>query len=219
MKTFNRLATLALMMCVFAACALAQDPEVVPPTAALANITEGQGIITSSGNPQWDGLSELVLIPGASLMGASSATTGLYLGFTGGSTVDIDNMVLYTTPRNGSVITATKKLTLNKLSNPSIVLTNKTTCPTQPVSVTSPCIVKLDVVKGPLSPLNDYYFVVYFTLDSNNETIAGAGVSFASGALSGWSIYGDWTRIGKEGAMPTGNTGQGPFFLLYVTNQ
>ncbi len=55
MKTFDKLATLALMMCVFAACALAQDPEVVPPTAALANLTEGQGIITSSGNPQWDG--------------------------------------------------------------------------------------------------------------------------------------------------------------------
>jgi hypothetical protein len=183
MTTLNRLATQALILCIFAACALAQDPEVVPPAAALANITEGQGIITSSGNPQWDGLSELVLIPGASLLGASSPTTGLYLGFTGGSTVDIDNMVLYTTPRNGSVITATKKLTLNKVSNPSIVLTNKT------------------------------------TLDSNNEAIAGAGVSFDAGGLSGWSLYGDWTRIGKEGAMPTGNAGQGPFFLLYVTNQ
>jgi hypothetical protein len=219
MKTFNKLATLILIMCVFAACALAQNPEVVPPTAALANLTEGQGIITSSGNPQWDGLSELVLIPGASLMGASSATTALYLGFTGGSTVDIDNMVLYTTPRNGSVITATKKLTLNKLSNPSIVLTSKTTCPTQPVSVTNPCIVRLDTVSGALSTLNDYYFVVYFTLDSNNQTISGAGISFDAGSLSGWSLYGDWTRIGKEGAMPTGNAGQGPFFLLYVTNQ
>jgi hypothetical protein len=219
MKTFDKLATLALTTCILAACALAQAPEQVPPTAALANLTEGQGIITSSGNPQWDGLSELVLIPGASLMGASSATTALYLGFTGGSTVDIDNMVLYTTARNGSVITATKKLTLNKLSNPSIVLTSKTNCPVQPVSVTNPCIVRLDTVTGPLSPLNDYYFVVYFTLDSNNQAISGAGISSDAGSLTGWSLYGDWTRIGKEGAMPTGNTGQGPFFLLYVTNQ
>jgi hypothetical protein len=215
MKAFYKLATFALMMSVVVACASAQTAE----TAALANLTEGQGVIASNGNPQWDGISEIVLIPGSSLMGAASTTTALYLGFTGGSTVDIDNMVLYTTPRNGSMITATKKLTLNKLSDPSIDLTNKTVCPVQPVSVTNPCIVRLDSIKATLSPLDDYYFVVYFTLDTNNEKISGIGGSIDPGSLTGWALYGDQTRIGKEGALPSGNAGVGPYFLLYVTNQ
>jgi hypothetical protein len=201
------------------ALAQAPAPEAAPPAAALANVTEGQGVITSSGNPQWDGLSEIVLIPGASLMGASSSKTGLYIGFTGGSEADIDNMVLYTTPRNGTTITAIKKLKLGGVSNPSLVLTSKSVCPVQPVSVTNPCIVRLDTVTGALSPLDDYYFVIYFTLDSNNEKISGAGSSFAAGSMSGWSLYGDQTRIGKDGALPSGNAGAGPFFLLYLTNQ
>jgi hypothetical protein len=213
--------TLALMTCSLAASALAQAavPEVAPPTAALANVTEGQGVIVSSGNPQWDGLSEIVLIPGASLMGPSSSKTGLYIGFTGGSEADIDNMVLYSTPRNGTTITAIKKLKLGGVSNPSIVLTNKSVCPVQPVSATNPCIVRLDTVSGALSPLDDYYFVIYFTLDSNNEHISGVGSSFAAGSLSGWALYGDQTRIGKDGAVPNGNAGVAPFFLLYLVNQ
>ncbi len=213
--------TFALMMCTLAVGVLAQTtaPDAAPPTAALANVTEGQGVIVSSGNPQWDGLSELVLIPGASLMGASPSKTGFYIGFTGGSEADIDNMVLYTTPRNGTTITAIKKLKLGGVSNPSIVLTNKSVCPVQPVSATNPCIIRLDTVSGALSPLDDYYFVVYFSLDSNNEHISGAGSSFAPGSLSGWWLYGDQTRIGKDGALPVGNAGAAPFFLLYLTNQ
>src|ERR1700685_1820174 len=121
MKTFYKLATFVLTMTALTASVFAQEPA--PAATVLANLTEGQGIIASGGNPSWDGLSELVLIPGASLMGASSTTTALYLGFTGGSTADIDNMVLYTTPRNGTMITATKKLTLGAVSNPSINLT------------------------------------------------------------------------------------------------
>src|SRR5580658_9825592 len=151
MKTFYKLATFALMMCLLAVGVLAQAPATTP----LANLTEGQGAISSSGNPSWDGLSELVLIPGAALMGASSTTTALYLGFTGGSTADIDNMVLYTTARNGSTITATRKLTLGGVSDPSIHLTSTSICPTQPVSATAPCIVRLDTIKSALSPLDD----------------------------------------------------------------
>ncbi len=81
MKTFYKLATLTLMMTLLALSAFAQEPV---PATALANLTEGQGAVASSGNQAWDGLSEFVLIPGASLMGASSTTTALYIGFTGG---------------------------------------------------------------------------------------------------------------------------------------
>jgi len=219
MKTFYKLATFTLMMTVLAAGAFAQEPEEGQATA-LANLTEGQGVIANSGNPAWDGVSEFVLIPGASLMGASSKTTALYLGFTGGSTVDIGNMVLYSTPRNGSTVLKVVKVTLGSTQSPSINLTSTSVCPVQPVSATSPCIVRLDTVKAALSPLDDYYFTVYFTLDTNNEKITGVGQSVAPGALSGWALYGDQTRIGVKGALPTNeNTDQAPFFLAYITNQ
>lgn len=216
MKTIYKVATFTLMMFALAVCAFAQA-EV--PLAALANLTEGQGTIASGGNPQWDGLSELVLIPGASLLGASSSTTALYLGFTGGSTVDVGNMVLYTAPRGGNTVLKATKVTLGGSASPSINLTNPATC-SQPVSPTNPCIVRLDTVKAALSPLNDYYFVIYFMLDTNNEKITGTGGSAAPGALSGWFLYGDQTRIGVKGALPANeNVDQPPFFLTYITNQ
>ncbi len=66
--------------------------------------------------------------------------------------------------------------------------------------------------KGHSRPLNDYYFVVYFTLDSNNQTISGAGISFDAGSLSGWSLYLETGLASeKEGAMPTGNSRSRPF--------
>jgi hypothetical protein len=218
MKTFYQLATLTLMMAVLAASAFAE--QTAPATAALANLTEGQGTITSGNNPFWDGLSEFVLIPGASLMGASSTTTALYIGFTGGSEADIGNMVIYEVPRNGSTVLKIEKVTLGATQSPSIILTDTSTCPVQPVSVTNPCIVRLDTVKLALSPLYDYYFTVYFTLDTNNEKITGVGQTASPGGLSGWHLYGDQTRIGLKGALPTNeNADQAPFFLAYVTNE
>jgi hypothetical protein len=80
--------------------------------------------------------------------------------------------------------------------------------------------VRLDTVKLALSPLDDYYFTVYFTLDTNNEKISGLGQSISPGAMSGWSLYGDQTRVGVKGALPTNeNNDQAPFFLTYITNQ
>jgi hypothetical protein len=218
MKTFYKLATFVLTMTALTASVFAQEPA--PAATVLANLTEGQGIIASSGNPSWDGLSELVLIPGASLMGASSTTTALYLGFTGGSEADIGNMVLYEVPRNGSTVEKITKVELGGTQSPSIVLTNTSVCPVQPVSVTNPCIVRLDTVKLALSPLYDYYFAVYFTLDTNNEKISGVGETASPGALSGWYLYGDQTRIGAKGALPVNeDSDQPPFFLAYVTNE
>lgn len=217
MKTFYNVATSILVITVLAVSAFAQEPV---PAVALANLTEGQGMIASSGGQAWDGISEFVLIPGASLMGASSTTTALYLGFTGGSEADIGNMVIYSTARNGSTVVKVTKVTLGAVSDPSINLTSTSVCPVQPVSVTNPCFVRLDTVKAALSPLDDYYFTVYFTLDTNNEKISGVGQSISPGALSGWSLYGDQTRVGVKGALPTNeNNDQAPFFLAYITNQ
>jgi hypothetical protein len=80
--------------------------------------------------------------------------------------------------------------------------------------------VRLDTVKLALSPLYDYYFAVYFTLDTNNEKISGVGQTASAGALSGWYLYGDQTRIGAKGALPVNeDSDQPPFFLAYVTNE
>jgi hypothetical protein len=90
----------------------------------------------------------------------------------------------------------------------------------QPVSVTNPCIVRLDTVKLALSPLDDFYFTIYFTLDTNNEKISGVGQTALPGALSGWYLYGDQTRIGVKGALPTNeNNDYAPYFLAYITNE
>ena len=153
-------------------------------------------------------------------MGASSATTALYLGFTGGSEADIGNLVLYQTNRNAIAVRRVNKVTLGGVANPSINLTSTSVCPTQPVSVANPCIVRLDTLNLALSPNQDYYLAIYFTLDTNNETISGLGQSISEGGLSGFALYGDYTRIEAGGAVPEfGNTDQAPFFLAYVTNQ
>jgi hypothetical protein len=217
MNTFNKLATCTLMMLVLAASAFAQAPG---PETTLANLTEGQGTISSSSNPQWDGYSELVLIPGASLMGASSTSTALYIGFTGGTEADIGNMVLYSTLRGNDAVIKATKVTLSGSSDPSIDLTSTSVCPNGAPTATNPCIIRLDTVKAALSTLDDYYFVVYFTLDTNNEKIAGVGQSVEPGALSGFYLYGDQTRIGAKGAIATNeNTDQPAFFLAYVANE
>ena len=56
---------------------------------------------------------------------AQVKTTVLYIGFTGGTEADIGNMVLYTTKRGNSKITAATPVKLKGASNPIISLTNK----------------------------------------------------------------------------------------------
>jgi hypothetical protein len=206
-----------------AACALAQAPDLgstqaPQTTVVLSNVTEGQGTATGN-NTDWEGWSELTLIPGASLFGVTTKSTVLYLGFSAGSTVNIANMMLYTTARSGNTVTAIKKVTLGTKANPTIDLTSTTVCPVQPVSVANPCFVKLDPIKMALSPLSDYYFVEYFTSDSNNVSMRGAGSSPLTGALSSWQIDGDDTRIPVGGTIPVGYNGQPPVFLMYITNE
>jgi hypothetical protein len=211
MNIFYKLAMSTLMLTGLAGTAVAQG--------TLVNLTEGQGTISSASNPQWDGYSEVILIPGASLLGASSASTVLYLGFTGGSEADIGNMVLYQTNRSGIAVRRVNRVELGGIQNPSINLTSTSVCPVQPVSPANPCIVRLDTLSLALSPTQDYYLAIYFTLDTNNETISGLGQSILQGGLSGFDLYGDYTRIEAGGALPEfGNSDQAPFFLAYITN-
>jgi hypothetical protein len=153
-------------------------------------------------------------------MGATSTSTALYIGFTGGTEADIGNMVLYSTLRGNDAVIKATKVTLSGSSDPSIDLTSASVCPNGAPTATTPCIIRLDTVKAALSTLDDYYFVVYFTLDTNNEKIVGVGQSVEPGALSGFYLYGDQTRIGAKGAIATNeNTDQPAFFLAYVANE
>lgn len=213
MKNFCRLATLVLALCVIATTAMAQAPA-----TTLSNLVAGVGPM-AGGNTNWSGLSVLTLIPGSAMLPVKSTSTVLYIGFYGGSTVDIGNMVLYKTNRSGSTVLSSKKVTLGGVANPSINLASTSVCPAQPVSITNPCIIKLDPIKGALSFLNDYYFTMFFTSDTNNTNVLTIGNMYTQGALSGYLVSGDQTRIKAKGALPPGYVANAPYFLMYVANE
>jgi hypothetical protein len=173
-------------------------------------------LVQNFGNGDWSGYSALNLIPGTSIMPITSTTTALYIAFTGGTQADISNMVLYKTTGIGrTTIASVTPVKLGGISNPSIVLTNKTICKIQPVSYTHPCIVRLDVLTLTLSPLADYWFVAYFTSDSNNVALYGATPEFQGGSLTGFYAAQELTHLTVGQSVPNNNTGH-PYFLISV---
>jgi hypothetical protein len=188
-----------------------------PPATAPINLVAGVGGPVSSSN-QWSNYSALNLIAGAFIFPAvaSVKTTVLYIGFTAGTQADLGNMVLYTTKRGNSKITAVTPVKLKGVSNPIISLTNKKVCPTQPVSVTNPCVVRLDPMTLNLSTLSDYYLVMYLSTSNNNATLGAANAQYPITSLTGWYLSGDQTRLAVGGSIPSGYTGTHPYFLLYV---
>jgi hypothetical protein len=219
MKTLSKLATPTfLMTAILFAClantAVAQKP---PTTTAPINLVAGVGGPVSSSN-QWEDYSALNLIAGAFIFPAvaQTKTTVLYIGFTAGTEADIGNMVLYTTKRGNSKIAAVTPVKLKGVSNPIISLTNKTVCPTQPISVNHPCVIRLDPITVTLSTLSDYYFVMFLTSNSNNATVGAANAQYPITSLTGWYLGGDQTRLRVGQSIPSGYNGTHPYFLLYV---
>jgi len=213
MKTVYKFAVLILTTLAVTACGLAQDG---PKVTAPLNLERGV-IGPVGGNSSWAGYSALNVIPGAGLIPSTSKTTAFYLGFTGGSTADISKIVLYATARNSSTITAVTPVTYGGISNPSIKLSTTTVCAVQPISIGSPCIVRLDPLTMTLSALSDYYLVVYFTAnDSNNNSLSAAvGQNYIS-SLSGWYMPSDQTQLTVGQSIPAGSAGHPPNFLMYV---
>lgn len=185
-----------------------------PATAAI-NLVAGVGGPVSSSN-QWEDYSALNLIAGAFIFPAVSQvkTTALYIGFTAGTEADIGNMVLYTTKRGSSKITAVTPVKLKGHSNPIITLSNSKTCPT--LSTSSPCVIRLDTITLTLSPLSDYYFVTFFSTNSNNATVGAANAQYPITSLTGWYLSGDQTQLKVGDTIPSGYSGSHPYFLLYV---
>jgi hypothetical protein len=208
MKTIGKFATLTLMMLAVSVHGFAATP---------LNLVRGVGGPVAS-NVSWSGYSNLALIPGGGLIPITSSTTAFYYGFTAGSEADISNMVLYTTARGSSTITAVTPVTYGGVSNPSIILSNTSVCPVQPLSAGTPCFVRFDPLTLTLSALNDYYLVVYFTpSDANDSAIGATQPQYLNSSLSGWYIgNADETRLTVGQSIPAGNSNHQPYFLMFV---
>jgi hypothetical protein len=213
-----KVAMLTLLMSAIAIACLANNAVAQQrPATAPINLVAGVGGPVSSSN-QWSDYSALNLIAGAFIFPAVATvkTTVLYIGFTGGTEADIGNMVLYSTKRGNSKITAVTPVKLKGVSDPIISLTNKKVCPNQPISVTNPCVVRLDPMTLNLSTLSDYYFVMYLSTSNNNATLGAANAQYPITSLTGWYLSGDQIRLTVGGSIPSGYTGTHPYFLLYV---
>jgi hypothetical protein len=210
-----RIPMLLMVLCCMASAAIAQQRPAAPPI----NLVAGVGGPVASSN-QWENYSALNLIAGAFIFPAVSSvkTTVLYIGFTGGTEADIGNMVLYTTKRGNYKISAVTPVKLKGVSNPIISLTNKKVCPTQPISVTNPCVIRLDPINLSPSTLSDYYFVMYLGNNSNNSSVGAANAQYPITSLTGWYLSGDQTQLRVGQSIPSGYNGTHPYFLLYVMN-
>jgi len=206
-----------LMFVIAIACLASTAVAQQAPATAPINLVAGVGGPVSSSN-QWSDYSALNLIAGAFIFPAVATvkTTVLYIGFTGGTEADIGNMVLYTTKRGNSKITAVTPVKLKGVSDPIISLTNKKVCPSQPISVTNPCVVRLDPMTLNLSTLSDYYFVMFLSTSNNNATLGAANAQYPITSLTGWYSSGDQTRLTVGSSIPSGYSGSHPYFLLYV---
>jgi hypothetical protein len=206
---------LTLMASAISLPALSQDA----PQAVVKPLNLVRGVVGPAGfNTNWGGFSALSLIGGAGVIPVlnKANTTVFYLGFTAGTTADVSNMVLYTTPRGRLNITAVTPVKLGGVSNPSIALTNPLVCPVA-ASQANPCVVRLDPLTLPLSTLSDYYLVVFFTAnDQNNTSIGATSPTFQQSGLSGWFTNSDQTHLTVGQSIPSGNNGSSPNFLMFV---
>ena len=216
MKTVRRIAVLTLMMFAVSACAFSQETTREKP---LATTTQNlvRGVIGPPGsNASWSNYSVFNLIPGSALFPITSSTTAFYFGFTAGTTADISNMVVYTTPRGSLTISAVTPVKFGGVSNPSIQLSSTSVCPVAP-SATAPCIVRFDPTTLTLTPSSDYYFAVYCTSDANNSGIAGTQANPSQTSLVGTYFGGDYTHLTVGQSIPSA-AHNGPSFLMYVMN-
>ncbi len=203
MKTIFSFVLLSICLSVAAS---AQDPATPP-----FNLVEGIGPVSTTGS--WVGYSALSVVAGPSVLSKVSKTTTFYIGFTGGTTAVLGDMVLYKTASRASKILSVTKVTLGGVSNPTIKISDKSVCPTQPVSVTSPCIVRLDPLTLTLSAKDDYYLTTFFTTGTDISSTTG---SFTTTGLSGWYIGADETQLKVSQSIPAGNSGHSPYFLFAV---
>ena len=217
MKTVFKIASFTLVMFAVSVYGFSQASVHQKPTTTTQNLVRGVFGPVGTDN-SWSNYSVFNMVPGSVLFPITSSTTVFYLGFTAGTEADIGNMVVYTTPRGSLTISAVTSVTLGGASGPSILLSNTTVCPTQPLSTTNPCIVRLDPTTLTLSPASDYYLGVYFTTSSNNSALGATQPGTLQSSLNCFYVSGtDDTRLKVGGTVP-GTGGHPPNFLMYVMN-
>jgi hypothetical protein len=145
----------------------------------------------------------------------ATALTNLVAGV-GGPVSQNTNWENYSALRGNYNLTAGIPVKLTGVSDPIISLTNNKVCPTQPISVANPCVVRLDPITLTPSTLSDYYFVVYYADDANNASVGAANLQFPITSLTGWFLTGDQSRLAVGDSIPAGYNGSHPYFLLYV---
>ena len=223
MKTITSPMSSMVLLAALSLIAYAQQPiDQQFHDAAPRNLVPGIGpLLQPGGSSSWTGISLIENIPGTSLYPVTSDTTVLYIGFTAGTTVDIGNMVLYTTARERTAITAISPVKLWGRSDPTITLTDTRVCPIQPLSGTNPCILRLDPIKLSLSPLNDYYFTVYFA-KTDDDTHVARPRAFIGSLTGGEDAGKDDTQLSVGASVPRrlGNGDSNPpsFLLVAVMN-
>ena len=213
-----KVTTLTLLMFAIAFASLATTVVAQQrPAAPPINLVAGVGGPVAQ-NTNWANYSALNLIAGAFIFPAVAQvkTTALYIGFTAGTQADIGKMVIYTTKRGGTKITAVTPVKLKGVSDPMISLASKKVCPSQPLSVANPCVIRFDPATLTLSTLSDYYFVIYFANDTNNQSVGAANAQYPITSLTGWFMGGDQTQLKVGDSIPSGYNGSHPYFLLYV---
>ena len=171
------------------------------PAQTPQNLVAGTGALTAS-FANWAGSSAINLISGNTLFPISSKQTVLYLGFTGGSGADISGMVLYKTNRNSFEIVGVTPVTLSGSQSP-IIDFSQAGCP-PPVSTLNPCFIRLDPLSLKLSPLHDYYFVMFFPNDVTNTDLVGADSIHSSTTVHGGKDGNDDTLLKKGDILPSG---------------
>lgn len=186
-----------------------------PQTAQ--NLVAGVGPITN-GVTGWNGTSVTSLISGTTLFSASGKQTVLYIGFTGGGSLDIGNMVLYKTKRNSFEIVSVTPVMYKGISANTILL-DASNCRAVPPSTIIPCVVRLDPLNLKLSSLNDYYFVMYLPNTLPNQTINATTSLFSNTTLTGGFDSNDDTTLVKGSLLPPNIINKGRvFFLVGVMN-
>ena len=207
MKLTYKFAALTLMLC-----------AVSENSFAVTNNNLVRGVIGPvSSNLSWPNYSVLNLIPGSALFSFASSTTVFYLGFTAGTVADITNMVVYTTARGSRTITAVTPVTYSGSSNPSINIGSTSVCP-QGLSITTPCIVRLDPTSLTLSAASDYYLIVHLATGTNNQSLGATQAVSGQTSLGGAYFGGnDYTQLTVGQSVP-GGPNSGPTFLMYVMN-
>ena len=215
MNTVHKIATLTLTLFAITVSGFSQKSHTPKPDADPQNLVRGVSGPVGS-DTSWANFSLLNLIPGSGLFPITSNTTVFYFGFTAGTEADITNMVLYTTARGSLKVTAVTPVKLGGLSNPSIILTNTSVCPTQPLSTTNPCIVRFDPTSITLSPANDYYLIVFFTNNANNSTLGAVQPRVLQSTLTSTFFGGqDVTHLTVGQSLP-GGADRATNFLMYV---